>query len=570
LTAARLRLGPFFAGAFLILVYIQLAGVQPFRATAGREFIFISGDELRFWLAHWLIAAPGLMLLAIGVSDSLGSVFGRIRKAADRLSPKHWGALSVVYFVLLVLAAALGRVLFLLDMPITDDENLVLFGARMIANGDLAVPILQPEGAFTEVFTYRHEGLVSAVEYPGGLFFRALSLVSGLGSLLYALVAAGTGLAVAASARRLFGASGALIAGAIWLVSPMAFSLAMTTHSHLVSRFFLAVSIWLYLRLLDGGRRPLFDGAVLAVTAGLAFLTRSVEAACILLPMAIHLIALGRKDPRLRRAVAAATTVSVGVLALYALYNSATTGIWYLQARFGPGLHQMTQNFDGSPFERLGYNLGHNLLLLIVMALGPLGALLATLGLERKAVSTVLAGGIGLQIGCTLLYNDTGIHTVGPIHFSESLPALVLLATAGVLRVARWLRDHDAPLRVPASLATGWLAALGVMTVIHSFGLLGQASNNAMFFRAIENAGIENAIVLGQRPNVFLRSHPVFKETGSWVHWFPPPDPYFRDSVLYARPNADVEQLRQRFPDRSLYRLHYAREGNPILIEALD
>ena len=350
----RLRLAPLLAGTFLILIYIELSAVQPFRSTAGREFTFISSDELRFWLAHWVVALPGLILMGVGLVEHLAPPARRMAARLRKMPERSWNLLALGYFVLLAALAVLGRSFFLLDLPITDDESLVMFGARMILEGDWSVPILQPDGAFTQAFTYRHEGMVSALEYPGSLLFRALSLASGLGSALYALIAAAGGLAVAATAGRLWGRNGALIAAGLWLCSPMALTLAMTTHSHLVSRSLLAIALWLYVRLAGDALHssspsrsapsgsPVRDGALLALAAGFAFLSRSLEAACILLPVIIHLLAAARRDRRIRRAVFAGAAVSLAVFAFYGWYNFKTTGVSWQQARFGNGAYEAT------------------------------------------------------------------------------------------------------------------------------------------------------------------------------------------------------------------------------------
>lgn len=567
----RLRLGPLLAGTFLILIYIQLGAVQPFRSTAGRAFVFISSDELRFWLAHWVIAVPGLILMGVGLVEHLGPPVRRIATRLQEMSTRNWGVLALGYFALLALLATVGRAVFLLDLPITDDESLVVFGARMILEGDWTVPILQPDGAFTQAFTYRHDGMVSALEYPGSLLFRALSLATGLDALLYALIAAAGGIAVAATAGRLWGRAGALIAAGLWLFSPMALTLGMTTHSHLVSRSLLAIALWLYVRLMTGSSSPGRDGALLAVAGGFAFLTRSLEASCVLLPVMIHLLAAARRDGRYRRAVLAATGVSLAVLAFYAWYNLQTTGIFYQQARFGDGVHEVTSNYKGSVVERLGYNLGHNSLLLVMLALGPFGALAAVMGFKGRPVLLAVTGGLGLQIALTLLYHDTGIHTVGPIHFSETLPAIVLLATAGALRAWQALEQWRLPRLLPASAALVYVVGgLGIFSVVHSFGLRTQAENSAAIYDTVAHEGIHNAVVIGDRPIVLIRLHPIFRDTGSWVHWFPAPDPYFRDDVIYAHSNVDLQALRARFPERSFYRMTYHQDDPPVRLTPLE
>ena len=171
------------AGATLVLIYILLSGIQPYQSTAGRNFHFISPDELRFWLAHWMLATPGIMLIAV---DQGSHTFRYVWRRLLSLPSRQWHLVGLCYFGALAGLAVAGRSVFLLNLPITDDENTVLFGAQMWLNGELSVPILEPDGAFTQAFTYRHAGRTSAMAFPGDILFRAVSLATGLGTALYA------------------------------------------------------------------------------------------------------------------------------------------------------------------------------------------------------------------------------------------------------------------------------------------------------------------------------------------------------------------------------------------------
>ncbi len=556
------------AGATLVLIYILLSGIQPYQSTAGRNFHFISPDELRFWLAHWMLATPGIMLIAV---DQGSHTFRYVWRRLLSLPSRQWHLVGLCYFGALAGLAVAGRSVFLLNLPITDDENTVLFGAQMWLNGELSVPILEPDGAFTQAFTYRHAGRTSAMAFPGDILFRAVSLATGLGTALYALAAGATGLAVAAAGRLLAERRGAIVAACLWVCSPMAFSLSMTTHSHLVSRCFLAVAVWLYLRLMEKPSRGAPGGALLALAGGMAFLTRTPEAACVLLPISAHLLMTAFRDPHVRRATIAAAVTSLSVVAFYGWYNQETTGAWYLLARLGPGVHHVTtDNPDGTVFTRFGFNFGHNFLLLLVMALGPLGAILVALGFKRQNTFIVLSLGVALQLALTLLYNDTGIHTVGPIHFSETLPVLVLLAAAGLLRLISGLRDYGVPTSIPTTAIVAYvLGGLSLFSVIHAFGLRNQATNSALIYEAVAAADLHNALVIGDKPVALIHSHPDLRLTGSWVHWFPPPDPYLRDDVIFAYADADLDVLRRRLPGRSLYRMTYHLDGSPVRISEI-
>ena len=508
--------------------------------------------------------------MALGFVEHAAPALKRLHGRLAGIAPRRWRLAGLGYVVLLVVLAVAGRGYFLLDLPITDDENLVVFGARMLLEGDLSVPILEPDGAFTQNVTYRHAGRVSSFDYPGTLLFHALAMGSGLGSLLYALAAGLTGLAVAGSAQRLLGRSGAVVAAGLWLFSPMTSSLSMTEHGQLASRFFMACAVWLYLRLVTGSETPRRDGALIALAGGLGFLTRSAEAACLLLPIVAHLAWRLRADPRLRRAAVAAAPVAAAILAFYAWYNLSVTGIWYLPPRYGPERHLAAIPF-GSPLYLLGANLGHNLLILVVMGLGPLGIAAAMLGARRAAPWAPLLAGVSLQIGLAMTYDDTGIHSVGPIHFSETMIALTLLATGGVLRTFDFLRERGMPRSTPATVLAAYLVGgLGLLGFVHDLGLRKQAENARMIARAVEEADLENAIVLGDSPVRLIFAHPDSRETGTWVYWLPPPDPYFRDDVIFADPRTDLAALRARFPDRDLYGMSYHMDDPPVRIAPLD
>jgi hypothetical protein len=566
----RLRVAPLLWGTFLLLVYIQLGKIQSYQSAAGVSAHDISEDELRFWLAHWFLAWPALTLMALGFVEYAAPGLKRLHGWLQGLTPRRWRLAGLGYALLLVLLAVVGRSYFLLDLPITDDENLVVFGARMLLEGDLSVPILQPDGAFTQNVTYRHEGMVSSFDYPGTLLFHALSMGSGLGSLLYALAAGLTGLAVAGSAQRLLGRSGAAVAAGLWLFSPMTSALSMTEHAQLASRCFLACAIWLYLRLVTGSETPRRDGALIALAGGLGFLTRSAEAACVLLPITIHLAWRLGQDPRLRRAALAAVPIAAAILGFYAWYNFEVTGIWYLPPRYGPERHLAGIPF-GSPLYLLGTNLGHNLMILLIMGLGPLGVAAAMAGARRYPPWATLLTGVSLQVGLAMLYDDTGIHIVGPIHFSETMLGLTLLASAGVVRASEFLRERGVSRAIPATVFAAYLVGgLGLLAFVHDLGLQKQAENAMMIVDAVEEADLENAIVLGGSPIRLIFAHPDSRETGSWVYWLPPPDPYFRDEVIFADPETDLAALREQFPDRDLYGMSYHMNDQPVRIQPLD
>ena len=563
---------PLILGAVLLVAFIEAGGVLPYRATAGVALGFMSTLELRYWLAYLTLAMPGFALLAYGLAPLLRPRLAALWARYDALSPRGWWIRGAIFAALVLAIAVIGRRLFLLGLPITDDEYAVAFGARIVAHGHLTTPILQPDGAFTQLFTYRHAGMVTSQDYPGAVLFAAAAIVTHLGSLLYALAAAATAVFVVASAGVVAGGRGRLLAAALWLVSPMAEALAMTTHAQLVSRCFIAGAIYFYLRFVVDRDARLRIGVGLGLCGGLAFLTRSAETAAYLLPVLVHLAIVVWRDRAARRALLAAAAVAAAALVVYAWYNAGTTGTFYLPARFGPGKYQVS-NFPGhGPLYRLGSNAAANWMQLAIMALGPIGALLAGYGVRRSAPWTVtLAASIGVAFALALAHDDAGIHSVGPIHYSEALPAVILLAVAGVLRLFAWLEHAQLPrLGVAAALAGLLVGAVGTQCLLQLAILREQASNLEFVLDTIASQVKTPAVVIGPAPQLLIRSHPAMRTSGSWVMAWPTPDPDLTDPILYVNPTHDPSALERLLPGRHFYRVAYTDPHTPIVVTPLD
>lgn len=592
---ATTRPGAVLLGLLLVGAYLSLFNHLGFRAEMGRGFVYVGWQEAFFWLAHMLLATPGLLLLAFGVAPWLAPLPSLLRSLLA--TPRRRVLCAVGYAAILLTLALVGRHLVLLGLPVTDDENTVRFGARMIAQGDLRVPIPEPTDALPLQFTYRRDGFISSFDYPGTLFLEAFAQASSLGGWVFAILVALSGLSVAASGAVLDGRRGLVAAALVWLLSPMVSTLSFTAHPQLVSRSFVALAMLGWLLLVDSPTDPrrgsparrLSLGVFTGLAAGAAFLSRPIEAVCLLAPVALHLSWLAWHRPPLRGAWLA-TAGSWGVAAaLFAAYNQAITGVFWLQARFTPQLASALPT-DAGARELLGTNLGFNALMLVVWLAGPLGMLLAAAGVGARVdesdaadrqvsggwIPGCLAAGVALQLAVALLHADTGIHSVGPIHYSEAAVPLTLLLVLGLRRLLR----GELPLRLaPATasaLVVGWLAAQALFVVTYLPSLHDQARVQRMPFEALERAGVTRAVVVADAPYHLWDLRPDEIETRSWVVTYPAPDPYLRDDLIFVAPTTQsgaptsVEQLRRLFPTRDIVRLHYQSEGPPIVVERLD
>lgn len=570
-----LRVAPLLGGALLLVIYMRIGSVIGFQAWFGPpfpplhrdvpiSFVYISAGEYRFWLAHLVLAIPGALLVAWGLAPRLAPALSRLVRRIDHATPRGWLVAAVVFGLVLVVWSLAGHYLVLQDMPLTDDENAVTFGAKILASGHLSIPRIEPAGAFTELFTFQRDGQVMSMDFPGVVLFGALAILTKLGPVLYALATAAGGIATAYAAGRWFGPRGRVLAAALWLASPMIASLSITAHGHVPSRTFLALALAFVARLDTESASPRRDLILTGLFAGLGFLCRPFETLCLLAPVGLWLLWKRRKT---------AVWLLAGLvpmIAVFAAYNQATTGVWYLQARFAPGVIA-NPSLRLAMSDRVATNLGWNALMLAVFFLGipAIAAVIAGLEKKRPMLLAMAAGG-ALTFGMCLLHDNTGIHAVGPIHLSEVAVPLVLLCTAGLLRAFDWLGEKGVPRAVPAVVLAGYLViALGAFNLGNLASLRSQATSQAAPQQTLEDNDVHHAIVIARQYLILLQVDKGFAPWGSWVLEYPHPSPDMSDDIIWAKWTADPKALKAAYPDRAIYRLHYSEKPPTLRLEQL-
>lgn len=561
------------AGLALLIIFAAMAQVHDFGFQAGRTLSWIAAREGLFWLAHALVAVPGALLLAHGLEPLLLPRLRRAHRSLASLDLRAWRVMAFTFAVLLFLAARTLRSVVLLDLPVCDDENMLEFGARILATGRLCIPELQPKGAYNLIFMHMKDGCLSSWDFPGNLAFRALSILAGLGPMLYAACAAVGGVALAVAARRLRGDGAALLAGLLWCCSPMVLWLSATTHPQIVSRTLVAsaFAVWAGLATRPPGEWRLRSAALLGLCTGLAGTCRPLESLALLLPIGVHVAAVGLRARRLRFLAVALLAVAVPIALLLA-YNDAVTGSWFLNPRLADGAIRAVEVGEKTLPDRVPLHLGLQLLLLAVWVIGPLGLALVLLGLRgASAVPRVLAASALLMLLTTLLHGDVGIHTVGPVHFSESVVPLLLLAVLGACTGFEWLRSSGLS-RAPAALAllAYLFVGLTAFDIVHGRSMRVQAVIQAVPLESPSVSEVHHAVVLAPQAAHFWLRNKSLARTGSWVYEFPLPDPSLNDDVLFVREDADLDALRARFPDRSFWRMTFPKDAGVARLERVD
>lgn len=531
-------------------------------------FTRFAPGALLFWLAHAVLLVPAGALLAFGLSPGLGEPLARGWRGLQGPAGPSTARLAAAVGLLAGAVALLGGRLVLRGQPLTDEELVLRFAGQILASGSLAVPVPEPELGFVKLFTYTTpDGRITSMDWPGGHLLYGLSVATGTGPLVFAALAGLGAGSVAAVAALRHGRALGLLGGGLMLLSPMGLTLSFTGHPHLASRSLLGVT--LLLLLLAERRERLAPWAVAGFVWLLAFSCRPPEVAALTLPLALSYgaRALARRGPggaASRPALGLLLGAAPVVLAIVAYHEALSGTPWFL--RMLPG-HLGNGITLPDPWwsTRFGANLSYNLLLLSVWALGPLGVLLAVVGAPHDRLTRLLAAGLGLHLLLALAHENAGIHAVGPIHYSEALVVVILLAVAGLERLARLARAHGIPRR------SGALAVLGILVVglglfdIHTVGQLRRQATIQLEVKrrvaaAVEAHGAERAFVVTPTFDHVWAQTASFRRVGTWVFHWPRPDPRGGDRIRYVvldppMEGVPLERLREADPSRAVFRI---------------
>lgn len=289
----------------------------------------------------------------------------------------------------------------------------------------------------------------------------------------------------------------------------------------------------------------------LGLASALALATRPIEAACLLLPIAVHLGLLVRRGELERGAAAlAAGLTALGPLAL-----------WVYQHRL-----------EGVPFGDGGGSLaagGAYVLLLVFYFAGPLVLpLLAFAGWRGGEVVAVAAGGLFLLLVKPLLAAGDQAHVLGPQGGTAAALPLLILAVEGVSELARRCAAAGLSWLPFAAAGLGWLAALLLFLPFQGQALLARTD----LLRALgrQSATPAPAIVLVEPLKALLSLEPALLVQDAWRGELPHPDPWLRDRVTFADATAaDPVKLRRAFPKRALYLLRVQGGAEVYRLEPL-
>lgn len=544
---------------FLILFAGLARGSSGLRIEYASSFSIISQGEFMLWIGHALLLLPGALLLGFGLSSYLGRV---LRWLVARCEAFNGRSLVFAVIVLVVAGtgvARLGNALVFHGYPVTDDEYAVKFGGQVLASGVLTVPVPDFVAAMPTRYFYFRDGAMTSMDWLGPQLVWAVSELTGTGNLVWALLAGIGWVATGVSAGRMFGRRWALVAMAFFAMSPMALALSMSTHAHTASRAFFAIAIACLVEAIRREDNGTWWGAF-GFALSVSFICRPFETGFLALPIAINLLWRGiRRQPASVRTIAAVLAGAAAPILLFALHSWLLTGNPLTPPRFAEGASIPEGLPVSTTLERFGDGVAFNALMLAVWFLGPLGVALATLGAWSSRVTRLLSFGVISLLGLGLLHDNFGIHTVGPIHYSECAVPLTLIATQGLVVVRDWLARHSLSFDpIASALLVSLVVGLGTFNAVTFAGIRRQAEIQSAIYERVESAREfgPRTIVLAPQFATVWRNDERFAATGSWVFDWRRPHPDYDDPVIVLHDDPDVTPtLRERFPDRALLRL---------------
>jgi len=592
---------PFAAAALLLLTLDAVSGLFLVdRLDFGRSLNPPTPGFGRF-LAFWLFfgsAAAGLVAWGLARLPGAGRFGARVAEAWTAAPDRKWIFYGTV-FGLLVPAAL--RTFLLGGVPIADDESAYRLMAELVASGRVAGESPPLELFFDNRFLI-NDGQLYAHYFLGWPALLAPFVLLGVPGFANAVYSALTVPPLFRVLRRLAGSGWARVGVVLYLLSPVLMVAAATELSHTSCTAALAWFTWLCLRSRDADA-PWWVHAGAAFAFSVAFFIRPSSALGVGLPLLLWWAVGALRAPgRGRWRAVVAFAVPAAVLAVLFLgVNKLQTGSFFEVAYQRAYSYAQENDFrfslwpeavEGGAFTELRFGdlrrslavAGSGLFRLGVGFLGwPCSFLFAFFAGRGRLRATLWLSVVG-YFALHFFTDNVGFDTFAPMHYFEVAWPLLLLNVAGLERLTTAGAELDGAVaaqssappakpprpgrwaRLPATLAVALVAVTAVGYLPLRFEAIRKVADNvAMPWRALEEAGIERAVIFAPEPFVVYCRHPP---TRGWVFVRPNNDPELENDVLWVN-HLSLEKnrlLMRRFPDREGYVMIWDRRCEVVYL----
>lgn len=551
--------------------------------TFGGTWTSSSPGELYHWLGTTFLVLPAFLLIGEVVARRLDLVrFARpiVRRA------RTWWAIPATLVAGICFGA--GHRIVRAGFPITDDQTGARFGGELLARGDITAPPPAYLDLMPNLYLYVRDGVMTSFDWPGAIAAWAIAEWTGLGEWFFGGLAGATFVAIVWFVGARLGRAWGGVAALLLATSPMFLSLSVTTHAHVASRFGIALSLALWWAGRQSerpeGRRSALLWAAAGAFAGVAWMTRPIETTALLAPLALFELSRAWRGEGSLRDVLAGFGPLLLAVALFVLHSYIVTDT-LLPARLAgnnelifPGAEHYVPPFafftDSDVFwNRLGANLGYNVMMLAIYAVGILGLPLAYLGI-RDREDVALSLGIVAAFGVAMLHDDHGLHVVGPIHYSEVLVPFLYLVVSGLSRIHKAFASRpnlpDGATRLVPVLVIGMLGFGAIFSARHLAALQRESEVHREIYAVVDSDAHRDAIVLVSPYWEVWQALP--RQTDSYVFdWRKEVAP---DGAVIAmwrpRDRSSYADLIEAFPDRRILRVKVGGEPPQLQVRELD
>jgi hypothetical protein len=531
------------------------------------SFVPSQGDvSLKLNLLFFILPATVLAARILGSRQpGLLTVFDRLA-GFRRVWPWAVGmSLAVLALVAVVRFGVLRSV------PITDDENVYEFQARIFASGRLYLDSLPSEVRpfFNNQFVV-NDGKWYGLYFTGHPSLLALAYKLGLDEWLGPIEAALTVLLACGIARMLFGCRTAVLTGALLAVSPFFIALSASHLSQPSSSLMLSLFVYAVVRLERTPRSAVWWG-IAAAAVSYAVMIRPHTAVTFSLPF---LVVLGFRWWRgkvrvgVRGPMVAGLILSAGAAA-FLFMNHALTGDAF---RSGYHAYLLDKGIQWpapfGPYYAIR-EMSRAVMEVNVWQFGWPASLMFVPFFERRGLAWVLAAApLSLVIGYGLV-GVPSVVAVGPVYYGECIVPLAILTASGMEQLVSSVRGHFGD----GAYARGVLTWPVVATVtafmtfipaqLASLSLMAAVAQTPYDLAAEKR--LDNALV-------FVQDVPSFRPLpGAWVFFHRNPKPDLSDRVLFVNHlGAERDAILARyFPRRAPYVMHWRKDG-VLIVEPLE
>ena len=578
-------LAPLLLGIVLLLVLDAVAAelLFPSLLDFGRSLNEPSlghGRFLAFWMFYGSLAAG---CLALGLTRYLSR-----GQRAESLAVWWRGGSDgkwIFYgsaFAFLIPAAL--RTFLLRDMPLTDDEAAYQLMAEVLASGRVTADSPPLKLFFDNRFLI-NDGKLYAHYFVGWPALLAPGVWLGMTGFMNAFYSALTVAPLFAVLHRLLGSPWARVGIVLYLTSPMLMLAAATLTAHTSCLAALAAFTWFCLKSRDPAA-AWWHHAATALCFSVAFFVRPTSALGVGLPLLGWWGVGWWKNGRRPGPLLAFALPALLLASLFLEVNRQQTGaaleVAYERAysyaeENGFRFSLWTEGMAEGSFSEFDFAGPRRSLAIAGAALFRLSAdlfgwpcsllfvVFAARGRRRSPLFPLLWLTVLSYFVVHLATHNVGIDTFAPMHYFEVAWPLLLLTVAGLEGLSRagtrldQLTTH--PLKkpwrfqvlAPALLVSLVLVSLASYVPLRAGVVWRIADNVAMPHRALEEAGIERAVIFAPDPFIYYCLHPP---TRGWVFVRPNNDPALENDILWVN-HLSVEKdrllIERLFPDRPGY-----------------